>query len=83
MRSVRLTKSEKGIEDALIRGEYIDIGKNEFEKIARAIAARKKDSVLNIRVNTEDLRLLKSKARRFGVRYQTLISELLHRIAHS
>ncbi len=82
MRKVKLTKSEKGIEDALMQGEYIDIDKNEFKNIAQVIASRKKDSVLNIRVNGEDLKLIKKKAQQFGIRYQTFISELLHRIAH-
>lgn len=83
MRKAKLTKNEKEIENVLIQGEYIDLDKNEFENIAHAIASRKKDSVLNIRINTEDLRLLKKKAQRFGIRYQTFISELLHRIAHN
>lgn len=82
MRKVKLTKNEKEIEEALIQGEYIDIDKNEFKNIALSIASRKKDSVLNIRVNGEDLKLIKKKAQRFGIRYQTFISELLHRIAH-
>lgn len=83
MRRIKLTKQEKEIENALLQGEYIDIGKNEFKQIAEAIASRKKDSVLNIRINSEDLKLLKKKSQRFGIRYQTFISELLHRIAHN
>lgn len=83
MRKIKLTTSEKKIEDALIHGEYIDIDKNEFKSIAQAVASRQKDSVLNIRINSSDLKLLKKKAQQFGVRYQTFISELLHRIAHS
>ena len=67
---------------ALIKGEYIDIRKSEFEDIAQAIAARKKDSVLNIRVNSRDLKNLKQKAKTLGVKYQTFISELLHRMAN-
>ena len=82
MRKVTLTKNEKEIEEALMQGEYIDIDKNEFKNIAQAIASRKKDSVLNIRVNGEDLKLIKKKAQQFGIRYQTFISELLHKIAH-
>ncbi len=82
MRKIKLTKQEKEIENALLQGEYIDIDKSEFKRIAKAIASRKKDSVLNIRVNSEDLKLLKRKAHQFGIRYQTFISELLHRIAH-
>lgn len=83
MRRIKLTRSEKEIEDALLRGEYIDIDKNEFENIAQAISARQKDSVLNIRINSGDLKLLKKKARQFGIRYQTFVSELLHRVAHA
>lgn len=83
MRRIKLTKDEKEIENALMKGEYINIDKDEFENIAQAIASRKKDSVLNIRINNEDLKLLKNKAQRFGIRYQTLVSEFLHRIAHS
>lgn len=83
MRKIKLTKNEKEIENALIQGEYIDIDEKEFRNIARSIAARKKGSVLNLRINSEDLKLLKKKAQRFGIRYQTFISELLHRIAHS
>ena len=81
MRKTKLTKQEKEIENALLQGEYIDIDESEFKQITEAVASRKKDSVLNIRVNSEDLKLLKRKARQFGIRYQTFISELLHRIA--
>lgn len=83
MRKIKLTKQEKEIEDALLKGEYVNIDKSEFKHVAEAIASRKKDSVLNIRINGDDLKLLKKKAGRFGIRYQTFISELLHRIAHS
>jgi len=83
MRQVKLTRGEREIEEALLRGEYVDVSKSEFEAIAQAIAHRKKDAVLNIRVNSEDLKSIKAKARRHGVKYQTLIAELLHRVAHS
>ncbi len=83
MRKIKLTKQERGIENALLQGEYIDIDKNEFKSIAEAVTARKKNSVLNIRINSKDLKLLKRKANHFGIRYQTFVSELLHRIAHN
>jgi len=82
MRKVRLTRNEKEIESALLEGEYADVDTSEFKEIVHTIASRKKDSVLNIRVNGEDLKLLRKKAQRFGIKYQTFISELLHRIAH-
>jgi predicted DNA binding CopG/RHH family protein len=83
MRKIKLTKNEKGIESALLQGEYIDIDKEQFKQIADTIAYRKKDSVLNIRINSQDLKLLRRKATQFGIRYQTFIAELLHRIAHN
>ncbi len=57
--------------------------KQEYEQISRAIIARKKDAVLNIRVNSYDLVSIKNKAQRLGIRYQTLISEIIHRIARA
>lgn len=81
MKKTRLTKREGAIEKALLRGEYRPVGRAEFNRIAQALARRKKDAVLNIRVNSADLSQIKQKARRLGVPYQTFISELLHRFA--
>ena len=83
IRRIKLTKEEKAIEDALMRGDYISVSKEEHDRIAAALAARKKDAVLNIRINKGDLESLKQKAKKLGVKYQTFVSELLHRIAHS
>jgi len=55
-RRVKLSRSEQVIEQALIRGEYADVGKSEFDAIAEAVAHRRKDAVLNIRVNSADLK---------------------------
>lgn len=83
MRRFKLTRQEKMIEDALIKGEYVDIHKAEFEDIAQSIARRRKDAVLNIRVNSQDLSEIKEKSKRLGVRYQTFLSEFIHRLAHA
>ncbi len=83
MKRIKLTKQEKQIEEALLKGEYVPASKEEFDQIANALALRRKDAVLNIRVNSQDLQNIKRKAKRLGVKYQTFISELLHRIAHS
>lgn len=83
MRRRKLTRQEKAIEESLLKGEYISVGKDEFNAIAAAITARKKDTVLNIRVNSHDLANIKNKAQRLGVKYQTFISELIHRIAQA
>lgn len=83
MRKIKLTRQEKAIEDALLRGEYVSVSKEKFNEIAQAIAARKKDSVLNIRINSYDLKILKQKAQKLGVKYQTFISEVLHKVAQA
>lgn len=83
MRRIKLTREEKAIEDALIRGEYKDVPKEEFDEIVRAIEARRKDTVLNLRINSYDLSCLKNKAKKLGLKYQTFIAEILHRVAHS
>ena len=83
MRRIKLTRQEKAIEDALMRGEYVDVSKEKFNEIAQAIVAHRKDTVLNIRVNSQDLKSIKQKAVRLGVKYQTFISEILHKVAQA
>lgn len=78
MKRIKLSRGEEAIEQALVRGEYIDVGNSAFDAIAEAVAHRRKDAVPNIRVNHADL-----KAHRHGIKYQTFISEFLHRVAHS
>jgi len=81
MRKAKLTKQEKEIENTLIAGEYLDVSPSEFKSIAQAIEARKKDAVLNVRINSKDLDRIKKIAKKLGVRYQSFISEILHRVA--
>ncbi|MDP3791757.1 MAG: antitoxin [Candidatus Omnitrophota bacterium] len=81
MRKIKLTREEQAIEDSL--EHFVPVEKQEYEQIINAIAARKKDAVLNIRVNSHDLVNIKHKARQLGIRYQTFISEVIHRIAQA
>ena len=83
LRRIKLTKYEQEIERSLNSVEWVPGSKAEFDAIVRAIAERKKDAVLNIRINQGDLDELKARAKRHGVKYQTFIAEVLHRIAHS
>ena len=83
MRQMKLTRQEKAIEDALLKGEYVSVSKKEFNEIAQALAYRKKDAVLNIRVNRYDLDSIKKKATQLGIRYQTFIAEILHKVAQA
>jgi predicted DNA binding CopG/RHH family protein len=81
MRKTKLTREEKAIEDALLRGEYVSVSKEKFEEAAAMIKAYRKDAVLNIRINRNDLVSIKKKARKLGVPYQSFIGEFLHRLA--
>ncbi len=81
MRKIKLTKEERAIEDSL--EHFVPVDKQEYEQIVHAITARKKDAVLNIRVNSLDLAHIKHKAERLGIRYQTFLSEVIHKIAQA
>ena len=83
MRTIKLTRQEKAIEDALLKGEYVNASKKDFDEITQALEIRKKDAVLNVRINQYDLESLKQKAKRLGIKYQTFISEILHKVAQA
>ena len=83
VRPIKLTKYERELERSLASVEWVPGGKAEFDEIARMLARRRTDAVLNIRINQGDLDALKARAKRHGVKYQTFIAELLHRVAHS
>ena len=77
----KLTKEEQAVERAIGRGEYVPVSPDEFKEIAGAIARRRKEAVLSIRINQQDLDNLKKKAKHYNVPYQSFISEILHRYA--
>ena len=81
MRTPKLTIQERQIEKELLEGTYEPVSDSEFKSIADAINKREKDTVLNIRINKQDLDNIKKKAKRLGVRYQTFISEVIHKVA--
>ena len=81
MKPIQLSSQEKKIEKALLNKEFIKVDPHLFKKIAQAVSNRKKDAVLNIRVNHQDIQNIKYKAKLLGVKYQTLISEVLHQVA--
>jgi len=81
MRKIKLTREELAIENNL--EQFVKVDKQEYEQIIQAVAARRKDAVLNVRVNSRDLATIKQRAQRLGIRYQTLISEVIHRIAQA
>ena len=66
-----------------LNGKYSNGKENgiSFETLAESIQSRKKDAVLNIRMNSRALKNIKVKAQKLGIKYQTLIAELLHHVA--
>lgn len=81
MRKIKLTKEERWIEDHA--QEFVPAGREEYSKIVEALERRKKDAVLNVRVNSHDLTAIKEKASKMGIKYQTFISEILHKVAQA
>jgi hypothetical protein len=49
MRKVKLTKEEQWYEDHM--DDFVPASREEFNKVVQAIERKKKDMVLNIRVN--------------------------------
>jgi len=80
---IKLTPEEQQIEDDIEAGLYKPVSREEFLRVKEAIDQWKKDSVLNMRMNAEDMALIKTKAKKLGVKYQTFIAEILHRVARS
>ena len=78
LKPMRLTRAEREIERQLARGEWVR-GSAEVEaKIRASLEHWRKDTVISIRLNSQDLAGIKAKAAKMGVPYQTLISELIH-----
>ena len=55
MRQIKLDAEEKKIMEAIERNEYVPVGGKELREMADAIAARKKNMTLTIRVNSQEL----------------------------
>lgn len=81
-----LTKEELEIQRDLESGFYKDIkDKNEIERYSKIFKndlerKAKKDKVISIRVNSEELRRLKEIADTSGLGYQTYINFVIHQI---
>lgn len=78
----KLSSEEKEILDAFEGGRLKRV-KNQRQEIARhrkaAAATFAKDSRINIRLSSKDLRALQKRALAEGIPYQTLVSSVLHK----
>ena len=78
-----LEQEEKEIMEAIERDEFVPVIGTELKRAADAIAVRKKDMTLTIRVNRNDINRIKKMAQKRRIPYQSYISEVIHRIAQT
>lgn len=79
-----LDKYEQEIEDALERGEYEPVSKEElkktqefFQEAARNTLEELKSKRVSVRVRQGDLNKLKARARQKNIPYQTLLNLII------
>ena len=83
-KNLKLDPYEQEINAAIEKGEYKEVKNMEEEKkrITKVFqAAVKKDRRVNLRVNSQDLEMIQTKAAKNRLPYQTLISTVLHHFA--
>jgi predicted DNA binding CopG/RHH family protein len=83
MKKIKLNAEEKDFSAAIDREEFVPVTGKQLEDVANAIAARKKDTSLTIRVNSQDINRIKKMAKKKGIAYQTYIAEVIHKVAES
>lgn len=64
---IKLTPYERRLEAEIERGEWVPVSKEREEEIRKALEARKKNAVLNIRINKLDLECIKRKAKKWAL----------------
>ena len=77
---------EKEIEEALEKGEFrrvenFEETKKMFQETAKMHKELLKTKRITLRVNQEDLLMVKAKAKRVKIPYQRLLSALIHQFA--
>ncbi len=81
----KLDSEEKEILDAFESGKLKRV-KNRKKELERhqeiAAATFKKDSRINIRISSKDLRALQKRALEEGIPYQTLVASILHKFVN-
>ena len=83
MKKQYLDAEEKEIMEAIENNEFVPVTGIELKRVADAIAARKKDMTLTIRVNRNDINRIKKMAQKRKIPYQSYISEVIHRVAQA
>jgi predicted DNA binding CopG/RHH family protein len=81
MKQMKLDKEEQSIMDAIERDEYVLVTGKEAEAVAQAIAARKRDAEVILRVNSQDMKKIRQKTKKMGISYKLYLSEVIHKVA--
>ncbi|MFH1504870.1 MAG: antitoxin [Candidatus Omnitrophota bacterium] len=76
-KKVKLTKNEKEIEKNILN--YRPVLFEKQDRITKIIKKANEKKNISLRVNNQDLELLKLRAEQEGMPYQTLISSVLHK----
>ena len=68
---------EQGVEDTILEYKTVSAGKKK--RIQNIIKKANEKKNISLRVNSQDLELLKIRAEREGIPYQTLLSSIIHK----
>ena len=77
MKKVKLDKFENEIEKQA--DNFVKISKSKKQKIENIIDRANEKISVTLRLNNQDLELIKTRASEEGLPYQTLISSILHK----
>jgi len=83
MKKIKLNAEELEITEAIEQDKFLPVTGKQLNDVANAIAARKKDASLTIRVNSRDINRIKKMAQKKGIAYQSYISEVIHKVAET
>jgi len=74
---MKLDEFEQKVEDEI--SEYRSVSKKNKDKVDSIINKANQKKSINLRINNNDLVLLKKRAEQEGIPYQTLVSSILHK----
>jgi predicted DNA binding CopG/RHH family protein len=77
MKEIKLTPDEQYIEDHA--EEFVSVNQEKKKNIDSILEKAKKNRAISLRISNFDLDLLKSKAQKEGIPYQTLINAIIHK----
>ncbi len=77
MKKPKLDNLEQGVEDTILEYKTVSAGKKK--RIQNIIKKANEKKNISLRVNSQDLELLKIRAEQEGIPYQTLLSSIIHK----